>query len=85
LLPGYQLPNGKHAYPVAAMIANLAKPTSGYPTLMHHSDVITFFHELGHVFHNLLSHTQFSRYHGMRVVDDFVEAPSQLLENWYVS
>jgi Zn-dependent oligopeptidase len=85
LLPGYQLPNGKRAYPVAAMVANLAKHTLGCPTLMHHRAVVTFFHELGHVFHNLLSYTQFSCYHGTRVANDFVEAPSQLLENWYIS
>jgi Zn-dependent oligopeptidase len=82
LLPGYIRPDGKRAYPLAAMVANLAKSTPDRPALMRHDDVVTFFHEMGHVFHGLLSHTQFSRFHGTNVARDFVEAPSQMLENW---
>lgn len=85
LLPGYTRPDNKRAYPLAAMVANLAKPTPDRPALMRHDDVVTFFHEMGHVFHGLLSRTQFSRFHGTQVARDFVEAPSQMLENWYVS
>jgi Zn-dependent oligopeptidase len=66
LLPGYDLPNGKRSYPLAAMVANLAKPTPDRPALMRHDDVVTFFHEMGHVFHGLLSRTKFSRFHGTR-------------------
>jgi Zn-dependent oligopeptidase len=72
---------GRH-YPVAAMVANLAKPTPGVPALLRHDDVVTFFHEMGHVFHALLSRTRFLRFHGTSVARDFVEAPSQMLENW---
>ncbi|CAL1713196.1 unnamed protein product [Somion occarium] len=82
LLPGYARPDGKRSYPLAAMVANLAKPTPSKPALMRHDDVVTFFHEMGHVFHGLLSRTQFGRFHGTRVARDFVEAPSQMLENW---
>ena len=64
------------------MVANLAKPTPTAPALMQHSDVVTFFHEMGHVFHGLLSKTTFARFHGTSVARDFVEAPSQMLENW---
>jgi Zn-dependent oligopeptidase len=67
------------------MVANLAKPTPERPALMRHDDVVTFFHEMGHVFHGLLSRTQFARFHGTSVARDFVEAPSQMLENWWVS
>ncbi|KAG5638172.1 hypothetical protein H0H81_001469 [Sphagnurus paluster] len=82
LLPGYDLPGGKRHYPLAAMVANLAKPTPDKPALMRHDDVVTFFHEMGHVFHGLLSKTKFARFHGTSVARDFVEAPSQMLENW---
>ncbi|KAF8415787.1 peptidase M3A/M3B, partial [Boletus edulis BED1] len=62
-------------------VANLAKPTPERPALMRHDDVTTFFHEMGHVFHWLLSRTKYSRFHGTAVARDFVEAPSQMLEN----
>ncbi|TFY69553.1 hypothetical protein EVJ58_g360, partial [Rhodofomes roseus] len=81
LLPGYTRRDGKRSYPLAAMVANLAKPTPTTPALMQHSDVVTFFHEMGHVFHGLLSKTRFARFHGTAVARDFVEAPSQMLEN----
>jgi len=82
LLPGYTRADGKRSYPLAAMVANLAKPTPTAPALMRHTDVVTFFHEMGHVFHGLLSKTRFARFHGTAVARDFVEAPSQMLENW---
>lgn len=82
LLPGYDRLDGKRHYPLAAMVANLAKPTPDRPALMRHDDVVTFFHEMGHVFHGLLSRTKFQRFHGTSVARDFVEAPSQMLENW---
>lgn len=84
LLPGYELPNGRRYYPLTAMVANLAKPTPERPALMRHDDVTTFFHEMGHVFHGLLSRTRYARFHGTAVARDFVEAPSQMLENWSV-
>ena len=67
LIPGYEL-DGEYNYPLAAMVANLAKATPDKPALMRHNDVVTFFHEMGHVFHSLLSRTKFSRFHGMRCV-----------------
>ncbi|PPQ89666.1 hypothetical protein CVT25_013853 [Psilocybe cyanescens] len=82
IFSGYELPNGKRSYPLTAMVANLAKPTPDKPALMRHDDVVTFFHEMGHVFHGLLSRTKFARFHGTSVARDFVEAPSQMLENW---
>jgi Zn-dependent oligopeptidase len=84
LLPGYELTSGKRHYPLTAMVANLAKPTPERPALMRHDDVTTFFHEMGHVFHGLLSRTKYARFHGTSVARDFVEAPSQMLENWHV-
>lgn len=82
ILPGYELLNGKRHYPLAAMVANVAKPTPERPALMGHFDVATLFHEMGHIFHELLSRTRYSRFHGTAVALDFAEAPSQMLENW---
>ncbi|KAF9497716.1 metallopeptidase MepB [Pleurotus eryngii] len=82
LLSGHTLSDGKRSYPLTAMVANLAKSTPDKPALMRHDDVVTFFHEMGHVFHGLLSNTKYARFHGTSVARDFVEAPSQMLENW---
>ncbi|KAG8998057.1 hypothetical protein FRB94_007252 [Tulasnella sp. JGI-2019a] len=82
IVQGYTKLDGTRNYPVTAMVANLAKPLPGKPATMRHDDVVTFFHEMGHVFHGLLSRTEFSRFHGTSVARDFVEAPSQMLENW---
>ncbi|KAJ2935191.1 hypothetical protein H1R20_g1938, partial [Candolleomyces eurysporus] len=82
LLSGFTNPDGSRSYPLAAMVANLAKPTGEKPALMTHDDVVTFFHEMGHVFHGLLSKTKYARFHGTSVARDFVEAPSQMLESW---
>jgi len=64
---------GKRHYPLAAMVANLAKPTPDKPAIMRHDDVVTFFHEMGHVFHGLLSNTKFARFHGTRFGRSFLE------------
>ncbi|GAA5933687.1 metalloendopeptidase [Sporobolomyces koalae] len=86
LIPGWTDEQGKRQYPVVAMVANLAKPTPTRPALMKHQDVLfqkhRFLHELGHGFHGLLAETQFAKFHGTAVARDFVEAPSQMLENW---
>ncbi|KAL8280846.1 hypothetical protein RQP46_006850 [Phenoliferia psychrophenolica] len=82
LIPGWEKADGTRNYPTVCMVANLAKSTPTRPALMKHGDAVTFFHEMGHAWHGLLSRTQFSRFHGTSVARDFVEAPSQMLENW---
>ncbi|KAJ1904052.1 metalloendopeptidase [Coemansia sp. IMI 209127] len=80
--PRFERPDGSHEYPVAAMVANFPKPTSSTPALLKHTDAVTFLHELGHVFHSICSVTKWGRLHGTSTEHDFVEAPSQMLENW---
>ena len=82
LQPGYVQDNGTRRYPVTALVCNFSKPTPKKPSLLKHDEVVTLFHELGHGIHDLVSKTIYSRFHGTNTVRDFVEAPSQMLENW---
>ncbi|GAA5981288.1 hypothetical protein JCM11641_005633 [Rhodosporidiobolus odoratus] len=82
LIPGWTGEKGERKYPVVSMVANLAKPTPGKSATLKHDDLVTLLHEMGHAYHGLLSKTEFSKFHGTAVSRDFVEAPSQMLENW---
>ncbi|HQT82772.1 MAG TPA: M3 family metallopeptidase [Candidatus Paceibacterota bacterium] len=68
--------------PLAAMVANFPKPNPANPSLMSHGEVETFFHEFGHIMHFTLTQAQYRAQAGFNVAWDFVEAPSQMLENW---
>ncbi|OCL03820.1 hypothetical protein AOQ84DRAFT_391973 [Glonium stellatum] len=82
LQPGYVDEHGNRRYPATALVCNFSKPTPKKPSLLKHDEVVTLFHELGHGIHDLVSRTIYSRFHGTSTVRDFVEAPSQMLENW---
>lgn len=82
LVQGRALVNGNYNYPIAAIVANLSPATDGRPPLLSHTDVETIFHEFGHVMHGVLTRAPYASLSGTSVVRDFVEAPSQMLENW---
>lgn len=82
LQPGFIIPKGSRRYPATAIVCNFSRPTPKKPSLLKHGEMVTLFHELGHGIHDLVSRTTHSRFHGTSTVRDFVEAPSQLLENW---
>lgn len=76
-----RLDDGSWQTPIAALECNFPKP-GAQPALMSHEDVVTFFHEFGHVLHHLLTRSELASYSGTATVRDFVEAPSQMFEEW---
>jgi len=69
--------------PEGVLVCNFPRPSSGVPALLEHSDVRTFFHEIGHLLHHVLGgHTRWNGQSGVATEWDFVEAPSQMLEEW---
>ncbi len=82
LVGGRRLPDGVYQQPVSAIVANFTKPTADQPSLLRHSEVITLFHEFGHILHQTLTRADRLHFSGTRTEIDFVEAPSQMLEHW---
>ena len=69
--------------PEATLVCNFPAPTATDPGLMEYSDVVTFFHEFGHLMHHILGgQQQWAGISGITMESDFVEAPSQMLEEW---
>lgn len=82
IIEGKRLPGGQYQRPTVALVCNFPPPSKDAPSLLQHSDVETLFHEFGHALHSILTRAKFSRFAGTSVPRDFVEAPSQMLENW---
>jgi thimet oligopeptidase len=82
IIEGKRLADGTYQRPVMSMICNFPAPTKDHPPLLSHDDVETIFHEFGHVMHGVLTRANYARFSGTSVPQDFVEAPSQMLENW---
>lgn len=82
LRPRATFPDGTSQVPLAALVCNFTKPTADKPSLLPHDEVETFFHEFGHGLHHILSACKYGRFSGTSVARDFVEAPSQMMENW---
>jgi thimet oligopeptidase len=79
---GKQTKDG-YQYPVASLVCNFTKPEGEKPSLMKHkSEVATFFHEFGHLIHGMVTTAKYFAHSGTSVDRDFVEAPSQIFENW---
>lgn len=74
--------DGTERLPLVALVCNLNQPQGDKPALLSHDDVETLFHEFGHGLHGLFSKSRYARFAGTGVARDFVEAPSQMLENW---
>jgi thimet oligopeptidase len=75
-------PEGKRMPAVSTVLANFPKPTPDKPALLMRNDVSTFFHEFGHALHALFGATTLGGFAGTSVKRDFVELPSQMLEEW---
>jgi thimet oligopeptidase len=74
--------NGNRQLRTAALVCNFPVATPDKPSLLPHTMVTTFFHEFGHLMHVILSETELAAFAGTNVAIDFVEAPSQIMENW---
>lgn len=74
--------NGVNQRPHIINVCNFTKPTKTKPSLLTFNEVTTLFHEFGHALHGMLANTTYPGLSGTSVYRDFVELPSQLLENW---
>lgn len=74
--------DGENHRPIIINVGNFTKPTADKPSLLTMDEVETLFHEFGHALHGLLSQTTYISTSGTNVPRDFVELPSQIMENW---
>jgi peptidyl-dipeptidase Dcp len=74
--------NGTNIRPHVSVVCNFTKPTDSKPSLLTFNEVTTLFHEFGHALHGILSDGYYESLSGTNVYWDFVELPSQIMENW---
>lgn len=82
IISGKELVDNTYEAPFAALICNFSKPSKNMPSLLTLGEVETLYHEFGHGLHGLLTKAKYTSHSGTSVVWDFVETPSQLLEEW---
>jgi peptidyl-dipeptidase Dcp len=78
----YTTIDGKNVNPIITVTCNFSRPTGNTPSLLTYDEAETFFHEFGHAIHGLLSKGKYPTLTGTSVPRDFVELPSQIMENW---
>lgn len=79
---GQKTVNGINIRPHIVNVCNFSKPTASSPSLLTFNEVTTLFHEFGHALHGMLANGQYESLTGTNVPRDFVELPSQMMENW---
>ena len=79
---GQRIENGVEYRPFISIVCNFTKPTADAPSLITHDELVTFLHEFGHALHGILAQGRYPSLTGTGVSRDFVELPSQIMENW---
>lgn len=79
---GTKVVDGKETRPLVSLVMNFTKPTETKPSLLTFDEVETFLHEFGHALHGMLGKGTYESLTGTNVYRDFVELPSQIMENW---
>ena len=79
---GQSIKDGVERRPFISIVTNLSKPTGGEPSLLTHDELETFLHEFGHALHGMLAESRYPSQAGTNVSRDFVELPSQIMENY---
>ena len=79
---GQSIVNGVEKRPFISLVTNFTKPTADKPSLLTHDELTTLLHEFGHSLHGILAEGRYSSLTGTNVSRDFVELPSQIMENW---
>jgi thimet oligopeptidase len=80
LIDGKRLEDGRYQRPTTSLLCNFPTASKDHPSLLTHQHVTTIFHEFGHAMHAILTQAKYVRFSGTNVPQDFVEAPSQMLE-----
>jgi len=78
-----RIKDGKVTYPIVFNVCNFPQPTENTPSLLTLDEAETLFHEFGHALHGLLANNAYPSIGGTNVPRDFVELPSQIMENWF--
>ncbi len=79
---GQSIRDGVEERPFISIVTNFSKPTGDDPSLLTHDELTTFLHEFGHSLHGIMAEGRYGSLNGTNVARDFVELPSQIMENW---